>query len=180
MKKNLAIGPLLLMVSAVTIFGQNVVSSSRLKAEEAIRSAIYETTFAALTADMKSYKEHAARHMLNLYKLMYEELIKDTEMVKTFQQNGIKGWEDFMASRVRQSSRRFASLSRIQIAELAHREANAPITFLSDKEAKTRGVRIVLEDNNWKADASEAIKLGLLQNPDNRLGPESRAKIERF
>jgi len=112
MKKNLAIGPLLLMVSAVTIFGQNVVSSSRLKAEEAIRSAIYETTFAALTADMKSYKEHAARHMLNLYKLMYEELIKDTEMVKTFQQNGIKGWEDFMASRVRQSSRRFASLSR--------------------------------------------------------------------
>jgi len=63
---------------------------------------------------------------------------------------------------------------------LAHREANAPITFLSDKEAKTRGVRIVLEDNNWKADASEAIKLGLLQNPDNRLGPESRAKIERF
>ena len=177
--KNLAIATLLVIVPAATIFGQDAVNSSRIK-EEAIRSAVYESTFAALTADVKNYKKHAAQHMLDLYKLMYEELIKDREMRIAYQQNGIKGWEDFMASRVRHSASKFEKLSRMQIAELARREANAPITFVSDKEAKMRGVRILFEDKEWKVDASEAIKTGLLRNPDNHLGPESRAKIERF
>jgi hypothetical protein len=182
MKKNLSvgIGTLLVMLSAVTVLGQNETNPSRLKAEETIRSVIYESTLAALTADIKAYKKYAAPRMLNLYKLTYEELIKDREMRKIFSQTWIKGWEDFMASRVRQSAIRFARLSRVQIEQLARREADGPITFLSEKEAKIRGVRVVLEDNKWKTDASEAIKLGLLQDPNNRLGQASRAKIEKF
>jgi curli biogenesis system outer membrane secretion channel CsgG len=180
MKKNLANVALLVMVSGLTTFAQNEASSSRLKAEQAIRSAVYELTSAALTANVKSYKEQAAQHMLDLYKLIYEESKKDPETRKSFDQNGIKSWEDLMASRVRQSARRFASLSRMQIAELARREADGAITFVTGKECKIRAVRIVLEGNEWKGDAGEAIKRGLLRNPDNRLSPESRAKIEKF
>jgi hypothetical protein len=180
MKKNLAIATLLVIVSAATIFGQDTVNSSPVTGEEAVRLAVYESTFAALTADVENYHKHAAQHMLDLYKLMYQELIKDREMRNAFQQNGIKGWKDFMTSRVRHAASRFDRLSRMQIAELARREAAGSVTFISDKEAKSRGVRILFEDKEWKVDASEAIKTGLLRDPNNHLAPESRARIERF
>ena len=73
MKKKLAIETLFIIVAAATVFGQDAVSSSRVKAEGAIRSAVYESTQAALTSDVEKYKKHSAQHMLDLYKLMYEE-----------------------------------------------------------------------------------------------------------
>lgn len=179
MKNNLKIMMLLLIFSAVTA-AQDVSLTHRKVDEAAIRSAVYEFTISSLTADVKSYKQQAAQRMIDLYKLIYEELSKDDERKKTFRENGIKNSDDFMANSVKKSARRVASMPQVQIEELARRESSGPITLFGDNKAKIRGIDVVFEDNKWKVDATGAIKAGFLGTPDKSLSAKSRAKIKRF
>ena len=50
---------------AASVAAQNATPSSRLKSEKPIRAAVYESTLAALAADVKEYRRHASRHMLD-------------------------------------------------------------------------------------------------------------------
>ncbi|CAN5455551.1 hypothetical protein BH20ACI3_BH20ACI3_23920 [soil metagenome] len=164
--KKLASITLILEFLTAAVFAQSAATPSRLEAEKAIRVAVYESTLAALTAEVKEYKQHAAKRMIELYKAMYEELSKNPETKRRLRESGIQNADDFMANRLRHAASRFASLSRPQIEELARLEAAAPVVFISDTEVEVRRTRVVLEDGEWKVDASEAIKKGLLQHRD--------------
>lgn len=157
-------------------------TADRAASEKAIRVALYEIAFAALTGNTKAFKQRAAKRTLGLYDLVFAELSANPKSNEQFRKLGVTNGAGFLDFGFRAVANRSAAAPRSKLEELAREQSGSPLTFVSDKEATAQnnnGVfKAVLEDNDWKIDMTEALKKSLLQTLP--FTSESKEKIEKY
>jgi hypothetical protein len=174
-------GLISLAVSAQA-FGQSPAQQSRDQSEPLIRTALYETALSSLTGDVKLYRSHVARRTLELNRLVFEGLKEVPDYAEMLTENKLDTADKFLDMMFVQGASQYAKLSRNEMEQRAHAQADGPLTFLNDQEVVLQfggsTLRIVYEDQGWKVDETEASKKLFLQN--FQFKPETRAKIEKL
>ena len=178
----LALAGLVSLAGSARAFGQSPSQQSREQSEPLIRTALYETALSSLTGDIKLYRRHVARRTLELNRLVFEGMKEVPDYAEMLAENKLDTPDKFLDMMFVQGASQYAKLSRNEMEQRAHAQADGPLTFLNDQEVVLQfggsTLRIVYEDKEWKVDEVESSKKFFLQN--FQFKPETRAKIEKL
>jgi hypothetical protein len=178
----LTLAGLISLAVSAQAFGRSPAQQSREQSERLIRTALYETALSSLTGDVKLYRSHIARRTLELNRLVFEGLKEVPDYAEMLTENKLDTADKFLDMMFVQGASQYAKLSRNEMEQRAHAQADGTLTFLNDQEVVLQfggsTLRIVYEDQGWKVDETEASKKLFLQN--FQFKPETRAKIEKL
>jgi hypothetical protein len=155
--------------------------TSRVQAEKAIRTSIFETMKAFLTGDIKTLRQRSAQRTLDLVNLVYEAAKEDPRLQEELRSARITNADEFLRFFMQGMANQYLQAAPMPPEQAARRAANdAVISFTSDSEARilvrdSEFARAKLVSREWKIDLTDSLKKAVLNEVKN---PEMRARIK--